>query len=145
MRFIFSFLFLVVLFTASGQSNEGNISDEKKEYLEKIRKQRKISKVLVTTGVVVFTSGLALSFSQLISAFMGGQVGNADLVKAGEVMLYSGVGLLIVSLPIEISYRRKIKRAASISLERKHFGYPGQGPIPLSSFSAISIKIALSR
>jgi len=134
MKIFLSFLLVITLHVAYGQSTENKTALGKEDYLKKSKGQKTLARITVGTGLGVFTVGLVMYFSEYGKGLPGGTGFNEKTFKTGETLMYVGGGILLVSVPFHIAYKRNEKLAASLSINNRRIVCP---PLANKAFSFV--------
>jgi len=124
MKIFLLFLLLITLHIGYGQSTENRTGPGKEDYLKKSKRQKTWGWIAAGTGVGLFTIGLVMYLSEYGDGLPGGTGYNEKTSNTGETLMFVGGGLVLVSIPFQIEYKRNKKLAASVSINNRRIVYP---------------------
>jgi hypothetical protein len=145
MKIIFSFLLIATLHAAYGQSTENKTMPGREDYLRKSKTQKTWAWITGGTGALVFTVGLIMYMSEFEDGLSGAPGYNEKSAKTGETLMYVGGGLVLVSIPFSIAYKKNAKLAVSLSIRNRPVLYP---PLAGKSFAfapSLCVRIDLAK
>jgi hypothetical protein len=143
MKIFLSFLLLATLHLAYGQSTGNRTALGKEDYLKKSKVQKKLASITGGTGLGIFTIGLVIYFSQYGNGLSGGTGYNEKTSKTGETLMYVGGGLVLVSVPFKMAYKRNKKLAASLSFNNRRIVCPPLANKAFSFVPSLCLQIGL--
>jgi hypothetical protein len=145
MKILFSFLLLATLHVAYGQSTENKTIPGTEDYLRKSKRQKTLAWITAGTGLGVFTTGLIMYLSEYGNGLPGGTGYNEKTSKTGETLMYVGGGLVLVSVPFRIAYKRNKKLATSLSINNSRVVYPPLKDKAFSFVPSLCLRIGLAK
>jgi hypothetical protein len=113
------------------------------DYLKKSKAQRTTGIVLLVTGAVSSTIGLAITLSSLGNFLDPDQ--NSNSGSSGDVLGYGGLVIMATSIPFLVASSKNRKRAASIGFKLERSPLLLQQSVRYQSYPAASIKISLGK
>jgi hypothetical protein len=114
----------------------------KEELLQKMKRQKTIALATGITGVVLALTGSIMFLSQFGEGLTAGSTSyNENTSKTGETLAYIGGGLMVVSVPFSLAYRRNKKVLASLSLQHKMSPLLNGNPLARHLLPAVSLRL----
>jgi hypothetical protein len=109
MRPLFLLLIIFISVCSYGQESRGH---SKQFYLEKSKKQKRISLVTGGTGTVLLAVGTIMYLSEYRK-----ETGiNASRLRTGESLILGGAGLALISVPFRLAAQQNSHLAGTVSL-----------------------------
>lgn len=138
---------IVVIIIASAtfsQSTTLSLALTKQDYLRKGRSQNTIAWFLIAGGVTTATIGSAIQTKEVLDDF--GNIFSGSEAKSsntGDIVGYTGLGIMLSSIPFFISAHKNKKKALSLSVQNEKALYFQNGNFVTCSVPSLSIKIGL--
>ena len=146
--FIMKKLFLLVLISLPGLMMTQQVQQPNKwtkdNYLRKSKNQNALGVVMVSGGGLLATIGLIMSMSDLGNSLdFDSSNDNPQKEKTANALLYTGGGMLLLSVPVFLSSIKNKQRAAAISINSSSQPVLYQNGITTNRMPVLSFTISL--
>ena len=111
MKYLSLIILMAVSIHLTAQSNKTNLS--KQDYLAISKQQNKVAMITVIGGGVILTTGIIM----MLSEFNASKNSNGNTGRTGEIMAYTGGGLMLIGLPFSYASERNKKKAKSMAIQ----------------------------
>ncbi len=137
MKSIFLVLMLVISTSLFSQQTTPVVNTD---YLKKSKSQKTTAKIIAGVGAAVSLTGVLLIIDDV-----GGSLDPNDRVntKAADVLTYTGLVVMAVSIPFLIASSKNKKKAAAVSFKMERIPGFQQRSFVYHSYPALSLKIGI--
>lgn len=141
-------LFLLLLLALPGLLMAQQVQEPNKwtkdNYLRKSKNQKALGVVMVSGGGLLATIGLIISRSDLGNGLdFDSSNDNPQKEKTANALLYTGGGMLLLSVPVFVSSIKNKQRAAAISINSRSQPVLHQNGITTRRMPVLSFTISL--